>query len=72
MTIANNFDEFVEKVSEAERKALIANNASIQQDNLIQQTQRFTVKSKDGKVYSGESGHYGLFCGEPGNRLLRV
>ncbi len=42
----------LEDISEAERKALIANNASIQQDNLIQQTQRFTVKSKDGKVYS--------------------
>ena len=42
----------IEDISEAERKALIANNASIQQDNLIQQTQRFTVKSKDGKVYS--------------------
>ena len=42
----------IEDISEAERKALIANNASIQQDNLIQQTQRFTVKAKDGKVYS--------------------
>ena len=33
----------IEDISEAERKALIANNASIQQDNLIQQTQRITV-----------------------------
>ena len=42
----------IEDISEAERKALTANNSSIQQNNLIQQTQRFTVKSKDGRVYS--------------------
>lgn len=42
----------IEDISEAERKALTANNASIQQDRLMQQTQRFTVRSRDGKMYS--------------------
>ena len=42
----------IEDVSEAERKALIENNASLQQNDLVQQTQRFTMKSKDGRVYS--------------------
>ena len=42
----------IEDISEAERKALIENNPSLQQNNMVQQTQRFTMKSKDGKVYT--------------------
>ncbi|MEG1564897.1 MAG: HAMP domain-containing sensor histidine kinase [Bacteroides sp.] len=41
-----------EDVAETEMKAM-ANNSSVQQsESLIQQTQRFTMKSPDGKIYS--------------------
>ena len=40
-----------EDISEAERKALTA-SSTIQGEDLVQQTQRFTMKSKDGKVYT--------------------
>lgn len=42
----------IEDITEAERQALTANNTSIQQNNLVQQTQRFTVRTRDGKIYS--------------------
>jgi two-component system phosphate regulon sensor histidine kinase PhoR len=41
----------LEDISENERKALTLNNPSMQQNSI---TQRYTVKSKEGKVYSEE------------------
>ena len=41
-----------EDISEAERKALTASSSSMQGEDLIQQTQRFTLKSPDGKIMS--------------------
>lgn len=42
----------LEDITEAERKALTTNNSSIQQNNMIQQTQRLTVRNHDGKITS--------------------
>ncbi len=42
----------VEDITEAERKALTENNSSLRQDDVVQSTQRFKVKSRDGKIIS--------------------
>ena len=42
----------IEDITEAERKALTENNVSVQQNDLIQQRQRFILKSRDGRVLS--------------------
>ena len=41
-----------EDITEAERKALTENNSSLRQDDVVQSTQRFKVKSRDGKIIS--------------------
>ncbi len=41
-----------EDISEVERKALTASSSSMQGQNLVQQTQRFTVKGSDGRIMS--------------------
>ena len=42
----------VEDISDAERKALTENNTSLGQNNVVRGTQRFQVKSRDGKIIS--------------------
>lgn len=42
----------IEDISEAERKALAQSSSVEQKNDLIQQTQRYTIKSPDGSVYS--------------------
>ena len=42
----------VEDITEAERKALTENNSSLGQNNVVRGTQRFQVKSRDGKIIS--------------------
>jgi two-component system phosphate regulon sensor histidine kinase PhoR len=39
-----------EDISEDERKALTASSSSMQTDGLMQQTQRFTTKTRDGRI----------------------
>lgn len=42
----------IEDITEAERKALVENNSSLQQNNFIQHRQQFIIRSKDGRVMS--------------------
>ena len=41
----------VEDITEAERKALTENNSSLRQDDVVQSTQRFKVKSRMEKLF---------------------